>query len=100
MRSLKTRSIRKVDKAVNITHKLVDSIPSTLEEAVIYIVDSNFATHNCLCGCMRKIVMPLCNMGWTLMEKNGQISFIPSVLNLQLKCRSHYTISNSVATFI
>ena len=101
MKDLKTNDkVTANKKSVLVEYIFVEYLPSTLKEDVIYVVRDNFAAHNCLCGCMRKIVLPLCKMGWALTEKNGKLSLLPSVKNLQIDCRSHYVITNSVANFI
>lgn len=38
--------------------------------------------------------------GWNLIEKNGKISFTPSVGNQQFPCGSHYIITNNIANFV
>jgi len=88
------------EESIHVKHVFVEHLPVDLEEVVIYIVRGFFAAHNCLCGCKKRIVMPLCKNGWQLSENHGMISFYPSIENHQFPCRSHYRITNSVVHFI
>ncbi len=79
-----------------------------MEEAKVYISKRFWvAIHMCLCGCRSKTVMPIdCiidgkDHGWKLIEeKDGKVSFTPSVGNFQIPCKSHYIITKNIANFI
>jgi len=88
------------EKSIPVAYKFVDQLPTELEEIVIYIVKDNFAAHYCLCGCRKRIVMPLCKHGWQITEKHGMISFLPIIENQQFPCKTNYRITNNVAYFI
>jgi len=68
----------------------------------IYISEKyKSANHLCLCGCGNLVILPIYNDGWKLIkEGNGKVSFTPSVGNYQIKCKSHYIITNNVANFV
>lgn len=97
----------KTIKKVTIEPVYVEFIPDEMEENKIYISEKYKTTaHNCLCGCNTKVVMPIDNIiegvdyGWKLIkENNDKISFIPSVGNYQIPCKSHYIITKNVANF-
>lgn len=87
---------------VTVTPVFVHYIPSHLEEKHIYISkEYNTASHLCLCGCMELTVTPLGKGEWSLIEEdNGTCSFIPSISNYQLDCKSHYIITKNIANFV
>lgn len=89
-------------KKVKIEPVFVEFIPDVLEENKIYISEEyKCAIHNCLCGCKEKTIMPLYGNGWNLTkEKDGTVSFTPSVGNFNFSCMSHYIITRNVANFI
>jgi len=92
----------KTIKKVEIEPIYVEFIPNILDENKIYISeDYGVSVHNCLCGCGEKTVLPFDKFtGWILIkEKNDKISFIPSIGNYQLPCKSHYIITNNIANF-
>lgn len=74
-----------------------------MEEFKIYISKRyGVSCHRCLCGCGELTVLPFGEdkMGWNLTEKNGKITFTPSVGNFQISCKSHYIITNNKANFV
>ena len=74
-----------------------------MKECEVYISHRfRVAIHLCLCGCKIQTVMPFDKKerGWNLIEKNGKISFTPSVGNQQFPCGSHYIITNNIANFV
>ena len=86
---------------VEVAPVYVDYIPNELEENKIYISHKyKTSVHNCLCGCKNHVILPLGYNGWDLVEENGKISFIPSILSNNLACRSHYVIQKNVAHFL
>jgi hypothetical protein len=90
-------------KKVEVTPVYIEFIPDVLEEGKIYISKEYGVTvHNCLCGCTGKTIMPISRPDdWKLIEhEDGKISFIPSVGNFQLPCKSHYIITKNVANFV
>jgi hypothetical protein len=40
------------------------------------------------------------DMGWHMTEKDGKVSFTPSIGNYQLPCKSHYIITKNKANFV
>ncbi len=75
--------------------------PEIMEQGVVYISSYyKTASHLCLCGCGELSVTPLNEGGW-IMEENiqGKISFSPSILNNNCPDKSHYIITNNIATF-
>jgi Family of unknown function (DUF6527) len=76
--------------------KFVDFIPSSLEGGVLYVSQKyKTASHLCSCGCGNKVVTPLKPGGWTLANKNGEVSLNPSIGNWSFPCKSHYWIRSS-----
>jgi hypothetical protein len=75
------------------SHEFVEFIPSKLKRGVIYIsIPYATATHNCACGCGRKVVTPLTPTDWKLIFDGETVSLSPSIGNWSLECRSHYWI--------
>lgn len=76
----------------------VKFMPMKKEENTIYISkDYGVSMHLCPCGCKNEVVLPFRQIGihnWTLKEKNGNVSFSPSISN-RFKCKSHYFIRNN-----
>ncbi len=90
------KTIRKVE----ITPVFVEVIPENLEQDKVYISkEYKTAVHLCLCGCGNKSVTPFSvkSNGWNLIEKDGKISFTPSILNTNCPNQYHYIITNNVA---
>jgi hypothetical protein len=92
-------------KKVPITPVFVELMPDVLEEGKVYISKKySVAIHLCLCGCGEKTVMPFGDDDpgwWKLVEEgDGKISFVGSVGNYQMPCKSHYVIQRNVANFI
>jgi len=79
-----------------LTHKFVESIPETLEDAVLYVsVTYGTAVHRCCCGCGREVVTPLTPTDWKLIFDGETVSLYPSIGNWNFPCRSHYWIRNN-----
>ena len=76
--------------------EFVESLPEKLEEGKIY-VSIKFRTggHKCCCGCGTEIITPIRPNRWTLTYDGETVSLNPSIGNRQLKCRSHYVITNN-----
>lgn len=75
----------------------------TMEEGKIYISEEyGVSIHKCLCGCGEKTVLPIDPVhGWNLIKhESGKVSFIPSVGNYQMPCKSHYIITKNKANFV
>lgn len=79
---------------MDISFKLIDSIPNTLEDNVLYICDRySLAIHKCMCGCNHKVINALDKeMYWEYKITYNKISMYPSIGNWHLNCRSHYWI--------
>jgi len=77
-------------------HRFVEYIPDILEDGIIYIsLEYCTAVHKCICGCGNEVVTPISPTGWTLTFNGKSISLNPSIGNWNLKCRSHYWITNN-----
>ena len=76
--------------------RFVEFIPDQIDEGVIYI-STRFATasHHCACGCGTLVVTPIRRGGWRLTWDGEDVSLYPSIGNWNLKCRSHYWITNN-----
>lgn len=80
-------------KVQSMRPEYVEFIPSDLEEGVLYISKRfNTASHLCCCGCRTKIVTPLRDIEYKLVERGNAVSLYPSVGNWNQPCRSHYWI--------
>lgn len=93
------KTIRKVE----IEPVFVRFIPprNEMEENKIYISkEYKSASHLCLCGCKEYVHTPLNSSGWELSEGNKGVSLTPSIGSFNLKCKSHYIITNNVANFV
>ena len=85
-------------KAKSFKHSFVDSIPSTLQEGIIYVsLKHKIVAHLCACGCGHRIDTPLDPEEWKLTYDGETISLWPSIGNWDLPCRSHYFITNNKA---
>lgn len=76
--------------------KYVDFIPKILDDGVLY-VSRRFSTasHHCACGCGTKIVTPIRETDYRLIERAGLVSLAPSIGNWDHPCQSHYWIRDS-----
>lgn len=91
---------RPMYRVSNFTIELVEYMPSTLEQGVLY-VSMRYATviHLCACGCGEKVVTPLSPSDWSLAFDGETISLSPSIGNWDFPCRSHYWIKRSQAIY-
>jgi hypothetical protein len=91
-------------KKIEIKPVFVEFIPEKLIQNEIYISkEYGTAVHLCLCGCGEKAVMPLnpkFSSSWNLMEKDGKVSFSPSILNTNCPNRYHYIITENIANVV
>lgn len=77
-------------------HKIVEFIPSELEEGVLYIsMKYKTATHLCACGCGSRVITPLSLGEWEITFNGDTVSLSPSIGNFRFACKSHYFIRNS-----
>ncbi len=75
-------------------HKFVDTIPSEIEDNVLYIsLEYNVTKHLCPCGCGSEIVATLSPSRWQLSYDGETVSLTPSIGNWHHKCKSHYYIT-------
>lgn len=83
-------------KLHRVTHRFVESIPTPLEDGVVY-VSIGFGTviHKCCCGCGDKVVTPLTPGDWTVIHDGQSISLYPSIGRWNAPCQSHYWIRNN-----
>jgi len=71
----------------------VEFIPKVLEDGVLYISKKfKTASHRCCCGCGTKIVTPLRETEYELIERGDRVSLYPSIGNWNHPCQSHYWI--------
>ena len=78
-----------------IRHAFVESIPTELEERVLYVtVQYCTAVHKCFCGCGQKVVTPLSPAQWRLIFDGETVSLEPSIGNWSFRCESHYWITS------
>jgi hypothetical protein len=83
-------------KLHTIRHEFVEFVPEQLEPEILYVsVQYKTMAHLCCCGCGKKVVTPISPTGWELTYNGRTVSISPSVGNWNLKCKSHYVISNS-----
>lgn len=76
--------------------RFVEGIPRELEEGVLYISRRfRTASHLCCCGCKTKIVTPLRETEYQLVERGNQVSLFPSIGNWNHPCQSHYWIRDN-----
>ncbi len=82
----------------------VKFMPKKKEPDTIYISkDYGVSIHLCACGCGTEAVLPFNQKGvkekWKLTEREGKVTFKPSILNTG-KCKSHYFIRNNKVVWI
>ena len=76
--------------------KFIDIIPSLLEENTLYVsIKYKVCVHLCFCGCKEKVVITLTPNSWHLIYNGETVSIKPSIWNFNLKCLSHYYITNN-----
>jgi hypothetical protein len=74
----------------------VEFIPTSLDEGVLYVSRKyRTASHHCCCGCGTKIVTPLRETEYELIERDGLVSLHPSIGNWNHPCQSHYWIRDN-----
>ncbi|EKD44150.1 MAG: hypothetical protein ACD_71C00222G0009 [uncultured bacterium (gcode 4)] len=79
-----------------IWHQFVDIIPSILDEGVLYIsLKYKVWVHLCFCGCKEKVVTTLTPDSWYMIYDGETVSIRPSVGSFNIKCLSHYYITNN-----
>jgi len=93
----------------SVTPVYTDTLPnvSIMDEGIIYIsIEFGVTGHRCLCGCGELTILPINNVidgkdhGWKMTDKDGKLTFTPSVGNFQIPCKSHYIITNGIANFV
>ncbi len=77
--------------------------PTEMEQGKLYISKKyKLANHLCLCGCGEETVTPF-DRGdkyWQLVEElNGTVSLIGSIGNFNIPCKSHYIMTENIATW-
>jgi hypothetical protein len=79
---------------VTFRYELVESMPATLEEGVLYISQRfRTASHRCACGCGYRVVTPLRPGRWQVRLSDKGATLRPSIGNSSFRCRSHYYIT-------
>jgi hypothetical protein len=80
-------------KQSRIIPKLVELIPTQVEEGVLYISEKyGTAIHKCCCGCGQEVVTPLSPVQWQLHRVGESVTLSPSIGNWNFRCKSHYWI--------
>lgn len=75
------------------TYELVEFIPETLSEGILYVSEKyKTAAHKCCCGCGEEVITPLNPTDWKLQIQDGKVSMWPSIGNWSYACNSHYII--------
>jgi hypothetical protein len=83
-------------RAHSVRPEYVEFIPKVLDEGVLYISKKfRTASHLCCCGCATKIVTPLRETEYTLMERGTLVCLYPSIGNWNHPCQSHYWIRDN-----
>ena len=83
-------------KLQQISPVYVDTIPETLQDAMLYISESyGTAIHRCCCGCGEEVVTPLTPADWSLRREGDAVTLYPSIGNWSFACRSHYWIQRN-----
>lgn len=81
---------------MTLTHRFVEYIPEVIEEGILYVsIPFCTAIHKCLCGCGNEVVTPISKKGWKLSFDGESVSLNPSIGSWNLKCKSHYFITNN-----
>jgi hypothetical protein len=81
---------------MQLTPIFTDTIPAQLENGVLYIsMKFHTASHNCACGCGKRIVTPFSPVAWQLTYDGKTVSLDPSISNSGSECLSHYWIINN-----
>lgn len=85
----------------------VKNIPVKKEEGILYIaLDHKAAVHLCACGCKEVVVTPLDKEhGWLLSYNQKtldgkKVTLRPSIGNFNIKCKSHYYITENKVQWI
>lgn len=80
----------------------VENIPEEKQEGILYIaLTHKVAVHLCACGCKEKVVTLLDKEhGWILSYNQNvldgkKITLRPSIGNFNIKCKSHYYITEN-----
>lgn len=82
-------------KHMRLEHRFVKHIPDQLQPGLLYVsLDFCTAAHRCCCGCDSEVVTPISPTDWKLTFDGQAISLWPSIGNWNLRCRSHYVISD------
>lgn len=84
-------------RAAHIIPQYVETIPTSLQDGVLYISRKySTAVHRCCCGCGTKIVTPLKPTDWTLTATTeGLVTMHPSIGNWNHPCQAHYLIQRN-----
>lgn len=77
-------------------HKFVNSIPTALEQGVLYIsMEYSTAIHLCVCGCGNEVVTPFSPTDWRITFDGETVTLDPSIGNWNYPCQSHYYIDHN-----
>lgn len=84
-----------------LTHKFVEFIPDDIKEGILYIsLIYGTVVHKCCCGCGKEVVTPLSPRDWQLTFDGETISLSPSIGSWNLKCNSHYWVTNNKVEWV
>lgn len=71
---------------------------NTMEFGKLYYSEKyRVMNHLCLCGCGHPAPIPIEPGEWSITENNGLVTVRPS-LKQRFACKSHYLITDSIAT--
>jgi hypothetical protein len=80
-------------KITSIRPKFVDTMPSDLEDGMIYISNKyRVGLHNCCCGCGEEVSTPIGPTEYSITMVGGGVTVHPSIGNHDFPCGSHYII--------
>lgn len=83
-------------KQFSIKPRLVEFIPTHLEDGVLYVSEKyQTAIHKCCCGCGQEVVTPLSSAQWQVRIVGEKVTLYPSIGNWNSKCKSHYWIKKN-----
>lgn len=83
-------------KQFSIKPRLVEFIPTHLEDGVLYVSEKyQTAIHKCCCGCGQEVVTPLSSAQWQVCIVGEKVTLYPSIGNWNSKCKSHYWIKKN-----
>lgn len=81
---------------IRFRHQFVSFIPEQLSARTLYIsIEYATTAHLCMCGCNNKVVAPISPTDWCVIFNGETVSLEPSIGSWNLRCQSHYWITNN-----